>query len=246
MKSKFILAVVTTILFSCSQAVIATEVPETKPSIVEETFIPIENHTFDEKGYLNMRALPPIGFAGAVCVDIKNLDTGEVQTEKLGYMDSYIGGVWLAEGRYEILNPRPESGNFFLVESSASVVEILHDKKASIEFVIRPNPETMAQFEQAHADFKEQQGSIEASSESMPATQPPTAPTADVPATELMKEPVQTVPVNETEPILSDTSDENTKESRNVVSDLIITLVAVVVFVGIILVGTWIVKKKYE
>lgn len=225
----------------------AEAVSETKPSIVEETYIPIENHSFDDKGYLNMRALTPIGFAGAVCVDLKNLDTGDVQTAKLEYMESYIGGIWLPDGSYEVIDPRPENGDFFLVESSASVVEISHAEKANIELVVRPNPETMAQFEQAHADYQAQHNDASTAAEMVPTTTPATVSTVETsPAAPTELQVSTTAQTNETESETQAPSSEDLTESGSVAARLIPRLSALAVFVGIVVMSVWIIRKKYE
>ncbi len=121
--------------------------------IVEETYIPIEDHTFDNMGWLGMRALPPLGFAGVVCVDVKNISTGEMQTVKLEYMDMYMGGQWLTAGDYAIEKAYIETGNHFLVESNETQVHIAAGTKNDIELVIRENPEAVEQFEKEHAAF---------------------------------------------------------------------------------------------
>lgn len=239
-----ILAAIVLVLGAFPQT--AEAVPETKPSIAEETFIPIENHSFDDKGYLNMRALTPIGFAGAVCVDLKNLDTGEVQTEKLEYMESYIGGIWLPEGSYEVVDPRPETGDFFLVESSASVVEISHTEKAGIELVVRPDPETMARFEQAHADYQAQHNDASTAAEMVPTTTPATVPTVETSPAAPTELRVSTAPITETEAETQAPSSEDIKESGSAAARLIPTLAALAVFVGVAALSVWVIRKKYE
>lgn len=227
-----ILILVLTFIICLQNVFAVSSTAETKPQIVEETYIPIEDHTFDNMGWLGMRALPPIGFCGIVCVDVKNTATGDVQTVQLEYMDMYIGGQWLEAGDYSIERAYIANGNHFVVESDTSNVHIEPKGKTNIELVIRENPEVAEQIEKEHGDFKPNPprepipGLTQETEWSMETTVP------EIGATQ------QSVEV--------ESHTEDTGDLKETASSLAITVLVSAAFVGVVFLSVWIIKKKHE
>lgn len=241
MKRRLFMFLILALVFAmCLQNVLAvSSTAETKPYIVEETYIPIEDHTFDNKGWLGMRALPPIGFCGVVCVDVKNTTTGETQTVELKYIDMYMDGLWLDAGNYSIERAYLASGDHFLVESETENVQIEPGKKLNIEFVIRENPDAAEPIQQEHGKFK------------------PKPPREPIPGL-TQESQQQTEPENETptEIMVSETASaqtvetevhtENTGKAMEKSSNIAITLLVAAAFMGVVFLGIWFIKGKHK
>ena len=229
MKRKLFNLLILTVVFTiCLQNVFVVSAEETEPIVVEETHISIEDHTFDNMGWLGMRALPPVGFCGIVCVDVRNVDTGDVQTIQLEYGDMYIGGQWLVAGNYAVDRVYVADGDLFLVDSNMDQLCIEPEGKTNMELVIRENPEVVEQFEKEQGTFTPEpskQPVIDTTQESETET-----------TTTVTEEETQVT----TETISSGDSDESDGLS---ISSVIIVLAATAVFVGFIFLMVVIIRK---
>lgn len=219
------------VFFICLQYVFTANATETPSHIVEETYIPIEDHTFDNMGWLGMRALPPVGFCGIVCVDVKNTASGDVQTVQLEYGDMYIGGEWLDAGDYSIEQAYVANGDHFVVDSDTPSVHIEPGEKIDIELVIRENPEVAEQIEKEHSVFT------------------PMSPEQPLTEATLETEGVasSTVAGAETQEATQEvTVSNNPEESTRSIYDLTIGVIVTILFVGMIFLVVFIVRSKYR
>lgn len=198
-----------------------TAFAEDETYIVDETVTIIEDHTFDDYGWLSVYANVPMGYEGMICLELKN-QYGQIQLIQIPPDNMHVGGAWLLEGVYEV--SRVYDPNDMLIGTcETESVEISHNSDVKLTLEFESNPDfTYPEWTGAHTGNS---GTIPAptEAETEATTEETTAETTEAPTTE----PAPTQP---SEP----TSDGEESEKKNIVAEVIVTVVVALIFIGII------------
>lgn len=198
-----------------------TAFAEEETYIVDETVTIIEDHTFDDYGWLSVYANVPMGYEGMICLELKN-QHGQIQLIQIPPDNMHVGGAWLLEGVYEV--SRIYDPNDMLIGSCETErVEVTHDGDAKITLEFESNPDFT---------YPEWTGSRTGNSGTIPApTEEETEATTEETTAETTEAPT-------TEPAPSQTSEPASEgeesEKKNIVAEVIVTVVVALVFIGII------------
>lgn len=217
MKKQFIILLVIALLIaSLAPAVFA----EDETYVVDETITIIEDHTFDDYGWLSVYANVPMGYEGIVCVELEDA-YGQLQLIQILPEDMHVGGAWLLEGAYSVYRVY-DPKDMLIGSCTVETVFVEHDSYADLTLDYDINPDYDL------GDWTEPTGN----SGTIPApTEEETEATTEETTAETTEAPT-------TEPAPSQTSESASEgeesEKKNIVAEVIVTVVVALVFIGII------------
>lgn len=192
------------------------------PDIVDETFSPIDDDTMDSMGYLFFRADPPVGFEGIIQAELRKESSGTRETVELTSLEEYRSGVWLPEGRYQVVSGSVKDSDHFSVSWDSDEIVISSDTDASLTFTLTSDGSTEAEIA----------GKLETYS---PDIRPePETTTETTAATTVPTEADETVEVIPEKPAVF--------SARR----LLIDVLAAAIFAGVVFLGSYIVRKHRE
>lgn len=192
------------------------------PDIVDETFSPIDDDTMDSMGYLFFRADPPVGFEGIIQAELRREGSGVREMVELTSLEDYRSGVWLTEGRYQVVSGSVKDSDHFSVSWDSDEIVISRDTDASLTFTLTDDGGTEAEIAAKQETFSPDiLPEPETSAETAPLTEPGT-------------EPPETVEILPEKPAVF--------SARR----LLIDVLAAGIFAGVVFLGSYIVRKHRE
>lgn len=203
---------------------------EEPPEIVEETFTPLDDDTMDGLGYLAVQAMPPEGFSGNICVDIRKQGIGARMTIELAAWEDYYTGVWLPVGNYQVVSGYIPEGDHFTVSWDVDEISLSQDTDAALMISVTSDGSTEAEIS----------GKLETYS---PATVPEETEAPAEPET-TSKATAETTP----ETTAAGPTTESRPEKPAVFSarQLLINVLATAIFGGMVFLGAYIFRKYRE
>lgn len=206
-------------------SIVPTAFAEDETYIVDETVTIIEDHTFDDYGWLSVYANVPMGYEGMICLELKN-QYGQIQLVQIPPDNMHVGGAWLLEGVYEV--SRVYDPNDMLIGTcETESVEISHNSDAKLTLEFESNPDfTYPEWTGAHTGNS---GTIPAPTEAE--TEESTEATTEAP----LEDPTE-APTTEPAPTQASEQEIEDEESEkdNIVTEVLATVVVALIFVAII------------
>lgn len=193
--------------------------------IVDETFREIDDRTFENLGWVGIRAQVPPGFEGTVYIAFRSV-SGKMEIASVTAFEDYIGGIWLPTGTYTVSRVYDPDGMLIGICDGEERIQVKPEADAEISVSFVSNSDYVP---------PEWTGPSVSNSGAIPTppTDPPTEPT--------------TAPGSApTEPITTPTEPDAESISSRILVSVLFTAGFFLLVIGIVFIFRWKRKKDEE